>query len=111
MAEALDRCPDCSAAVSLSTGSLAHDPTCPLGREIDRVTTSDRRWFDAHPGRVHRSRPASWAERIEYRLMSGGRTVRGARLQVEVRRFPGGRSREFRWVGAAATARDERCGQ
>ena len=110
MTETLDRCPDCSAAVNLATRSLAHDPTCPLGLEIERVTTADRTWFDTHPGQLRRSRSASWAELAEFRLLSGGRTVPGARLQVEVRRLPGGRSREFRWV-SASTYPAGRCGR
>lgn len=109
MTEILDRCPDCSAAVNITTRSLVHEATCPLGLAIDRVVDTDRHWFETHPEQGSRIRAASWAERAEFGLVSGGLTVPGAQLQVVVRRLPGGRSRQFRWVPGSAPAEKGRC--
>lgn len=109
MTEILDRCPDCAAAVNIVTRSLVHEATCPLGLVIERVIDTDRRWFEMHPEQGSRIRAASWAERAEFRLLSGGLAVPGAQLQVVVRRLPGGRSRQFRWVSGSASAQKGRC--
>jgi len=109
MTEAVDRCPDCSAAVNIVTRSLVHEPTCRLGLAIERLIDTDRRWFATHPEQGSRTRAASWAERAEFQMVSGGRTVPGAQLRVVVRRLPGGRSRQFRWVRNGASVQRGRC--
>lgn len=57
-------CPDCSATTE--SRNLAHDPTCPFGLALDRVTDADRDWFAAHPNATVRHRPVVAAEKIEH---------------------------------------------
>ncbi len=58
----LRSCRDCT-AVAGATGTLEHDPTCPLGQNLDAVSADDRRWFEDHPGASLRRRPPAWSER------------------------------------------------
>lgn len=41
-------CPDCTATEV--DNHLQHDPTCPLGLDLDRTSDADRRFFADHPG-------------------------------------------------------------
>ena len=77
-----------------------------LTDEIDRtVCESDRRFFDAHPKRNHRLRPASWAEVSMHEIADGvaAPITAGNQMFVAVKQLkPGIRLRAFFIAPAAA---------
>ena|SRR2546422_1078410 len=57
------RCSDCSA--TSVNGQLIHDPTCPVALATDELMVTDREWFEARPGVLHRCRAITNGERME----------------------------------------------
>jgi len=93
----LSSCKDCT-AVAGETRTLEHDPTCPLGQDLDAVSASDRQWFEDHPGASLRRRPPAWCERDMIAAACGVALPAGVTWhgQVVVRQIgPGVRIRSY----------------
>lgn len=59
-----EACSDCGQRSR--QGTLTHAPTCPTGLGVDRTMDNDRAFFEADPGAVHRCRPMTLEERMEF---------------------------------------------
>lgn len=88
-----DACPDCAARPQSNV--VRHLPTCPHNGAMDRVLDRDRDYFLRHPGVTQYRRPATWAEQVEQRLVTGQRAVAVLVIQLK----PGLRARYFTYGG------------
>ena len=68
-------CPDCPAVADPDTRAVEHFDGCPVGRAIDEMTATDRRWFAAHPGADHYHRPLMPGDRA---TLTGAHQAPGA---------------------------------
>jgi hypothetical protein len=68
-----------------------------LARHVDRITATDRAFFDQHRDRQHRVRPSSDAEIAEIEVASGGllQPPTGLRWFTIVKKVPRARLRVF----------------